>query len=112
MERQVVTLAKGDGFEEVLMALDASADAEYPVVESTGGMWDMGRGGHHNQRGTSPGLSPSPRVTHAGGHHQQGPAGHLPPEPQASPGTPWGEGKCGGVAHPTAPKKAVFPPRN
>ncbi|XP_014807346.1 PREDICTED: chloride channel protein ClC-Kb-like [Calidris pugnax] len=36
MERQVVALAKGDGFEEVLMALDASADAEYPVVESTG----------------------------------------------------------------------------
>ncbi|XP_054031619.1 chloride channel protein ClC-Kb [Dryobates pubescens] len=34
MERQVVTLAKGDGFEEVLVALDASADAEYPVVES------------------------------------------------------------------------------
>ncbi|KAM9370365.1 chloride channel protein ClC-Kb-like [Phaethornis superciliosus] len=36
MERRVVALAKGDGFEEVLMALDASADAEYPVVESTG----------------------------------------------------------------------------
>ncbi|NXB96597.1 CLCKB protein, partial [Vidua chalybeata] len=36
MERQVVALAKGDGFQEVLVALDASADAEYPVVESTG----------------------------------------------------------------------------
>ncbi|XP_051493578.1 chloride channel protein ClC-Ka [Apus apus] len=36
MERQVVALAKGDGFEEVLVALDASADAEYPVLESTG----------------------------------------------------------------------------
>ncbi|NXK22995.1 CLCKB protein, partial [Arenaria interpres] len=36
MERQVVALAKDDGFEEVLVALDASADAEYPVVESTG----------------------------------------------------------------------------
>ncbi|NWZ37658.1 CLCKB protein, partial [Brachypodius atriceps] len=36
MERRVVTLAKGDGFQEVLVALDASADAEYPVVESTG----------------------------------------------------------------------------
>ncbi|XP_050838604.1 chloride channel protein ClC-Kb isoform X4 [Serinus canaria] len=36
MERQVVALAKGDGFQEVLAALDASADAEYPVVESTG----------------------------------------------------------------------------
>ncbi|XP_014743935.1 PREDICTED: chloride channel protein ClC-Kb-like isoform X2 [Sturnus vulgaris] len=35
MERQVVALAKGDGFQEVLMALDTSADAEYPVVEST-----------------------------------------------------------------------------
>ncbi|KAI1231359.1 hypothetical protein IHE44_0007804 [Lamprotornis superbus] len=35
MERRVVALAKGDGFQEVLMALDASADAEYPVVEST-----------------------------------------------------------------------------
>ncbi|NXF93417.1 CLCKB protein, partial [Eubucco bourcierii] len=35
MERRVVALAKGDGFEEVLVALDASADAEYPVVEST-----------------------------------------------------------------------------
>ncbi|XP_064027817.1 chloride channel protein ClC-Kb-like [Pogoniulus pusillus] len=36
MQRRVVALAKGDGFEEVLVALDASADAEYPVVESTG----------------------------------------------------------------------------
>ncbi|NWV17799.1 CLCKB protein, partial [Origma solitaria] len=36
MERRVVALAKGDGFQEVLVALDASADTEYPVVESTG----------------------------------------------------------------------------
>ncbi|XP_017588185.1 PREDICTED: chloride channel protein ClC-Ka [Corvus brachyrhynchos] len=36
MERQVVALAKGDGFQEVLVALDASADTEYPVVESRG----------------------------------------------------------------------------
>ncbi|NXJ85129.1 CLCKB protein, partial [Trogon melanurus] len=36
MERHVVTLAKGDGFKEVLVALDASSDAEYPVVESAG----------------------------------------------------------------------------
>ncbi|KAM9217764.1 chloride channel protein ClC-Kb-like [Leptosomus discolor] len=36
MERRVVALAKGDGFKEVLVALDASADAEYAVVESTG----------------------------------------------------------------------------
>uniref|UniRef100_A0A8D0FG09 Chloride channel protein n=1 Tax=Strix occidentalis caurina TaxID=311401 RepID=A0A8D0FG09_STROC len=33
MERRVVALAMGDGFEEVLVALDASADSEYPVVE-------------------------------------------------------------------------------
>uniref|UniRef100_A0A663DZ50 Chloride channel protein n=1 Tax=Aquila chrysaetos chrysaetos TaxID=223781 RepID=A0A663DZ50_AQUCH len=33
MERQVVALAKGGGFEEVLVALDASVNAEYPVVE-------------------------------------------------------------------------------
>ncbi|KAM9521270.1 chloride channel protein ClC-Kb-like isoform 2-T2 [Guaruba guarouba] len=36
MERRVVALAKGSGFEEVLAALDASADAEYPVLESAG----------------------------------------------------------------------------
>ncbi|KAM6116781.1 chloride channel protein ClC-Kb-like [Phoenicopterus ruber ruber] len=36
MERRVVALAKGGGFEEVLVALDASTDAEYPVVESAG----------------------------------------------------------------------------
>lgn len=36
MERRVVALAKGDGFQEVLLALDTSADTEYPVVESTG----------------------------------------------------------------------------
>ncbi|KAF4789380.1 Chloride channel protein ClC-Kb [Turdus rufiventris] len=36
MERRVVALAKGDGFQEVLVALDASTDAEYPVVESMG----------------------------------------------------------------------------
>ncbi|XP_071432118.1 chloride channel protein ClC-Ka [Pithys albifrons albifrons] len=36
MQRQVVALAKGDGFQEVLEALDAASDAEYPVVESAG----------------------------------------------------------------------------
>ncbi|GAB0198698.1 chloride channel protein ClC-Kb-like [Grus japonensis] len=36
MERRVVALPKGGGFEEVLVALDASADTEYPVVESAG----------------------------------------------------------------------------
>ncbi|XP_021273209.1 chloride channel protein ClC-Ka isoform X3 [Numida meleagris] len=34
MERQVVAVAKGDGFEEVLAALNATTDKEYPVVES------------------------------------------------------------------------------
>ncbi|XP_027487164.1 chloride channel protein ClC-Kb-like isoform X2 [Corapipo altera] len=34
MQRRVLALAKGDGFQEVLRALDASSDAEYPVVES------------------------------------------------------------------------------
>ncbi|XP_069730652.1 chloride channel protein ClC-Ka [Phaenicophaeus curvirostris] len=38
MEPQVVTLAKDGGFQEVLAALDASTDAEYPVVESTGSL--------------------------------------------------------------------------
>lgn len=42
MERRVVALAKGDGFQEVLVALDASADTEYPVVESIGGMGAWG----------------------------------------------------------------------
>lgn len=49
MERQVVALAKGGGFEEVLVALDASVNAEYPVVESAGGIWGIGRG--HCDRG-------------------------------------------------------------
>ncbi|OXB64413.1 hypothetical protein ASZ78_009996 [Callipepla squamata] len=36
MERRVVAVAKGDGFEEVLEALSATTDKEYPVVESKG----------------------------------------------------------------------------
>lgn len=36
MQRQFVALAKEDGFQEVLVALDTSPDTEYPVVESTG----------------------------------------------------------------------------
>ncbi|KAM6240787.1 chloride channel protein ClC-Kb-like [Porphyrio hochstetteri] len=36
MERRVVALPKDGGFEEVLVALDASADTEYPVVERAG----------------------------------------------------------------------------
>ncbi|NXC43326.1 CLCKB protein, partial [Penelope pileata] len=35
MERRVVAVAKGAGFEEVLAALNATTDGEYPVVEST-----------------------------------------------------------------------------
>lgn len=42
MERRVVALAKSSGFEEVLAALDTSADAEYPVLESAGRMWGIG----------------------------------------------------------------------
>uniref|UniRef100_A0A8V5H7M5 Uncharacterized protein n=1 Tax=Melopsittacus undulatus TaxID=13146 RepID=A0A8V5H7M5_MELUD len=42
MERRVLALAKGSGFEEVLAALDTSADAEYPVLESAGRMWGTG----------------------------------------------------------------------
>ncbi|KAM4758400.1 chloride channel protein ClC-Ka isoform 1-T1 [Cyanocitta cristata] len=69
MERQVVALAKGDGFQEVLVALDASADTEYPVVESTAGHRGDARGrlchrAHHAPvlpvDLPAPGLSPLP----------------------------------------------------
>uniref|UniRef100_A0A672UUC1 Chloride voltage-gated channel Ka n=1 Tax=Strigops habroptila TaxID=2489341 RepID=A0A672UUC1_STRHB len=56
MERRVVALAKGSGFEEVLAALDTSADAEYPVLESAGGMW--GTGGVTGTGGDITGLVP------------------------------------------------------
>eukprot|EP00075_Anas_platyrhynchos_P009683 XP_027298936.1 chloride channel protein ClC-Kb isoform X2 [Anas platyrhynchos] len=36
MDRRVVAVAKGDGFEEVLAALSATTDGEFPVVESAG----------------------------------------------------------------------------
>ncbi|XP_035200842.1 chloride channel protein ClC-Kb-like [Oxyura jamaicensis] len=36
MDRRVVAVAKGDGFEEVLAALSATSDGEYPVVDSAG----------------------------------------------------------------------------
>ncbi|XP_040389740.1 chloride channel protein ClC-Kb-like isoform X2 [Cygnus olor] len=36
MDRRVVAVAKGDGFEEVLAALSATTNGEYPVVESAG----------------------------------------------------------------------------
>lgn len=80
MEHRVVALAKGGGFQEVLVALDASTDAEYPVVESAGGVLGC-RGVTVTSRDMSPRLSLSSRVTHAGGHCQQSPADHLPAEP-------------------------------
>lgn len=63
MERRVVALAKGDGFQEVLVALDASADTEYPVVESTGGMWDLGGHCHHGGWAASPWPCGGPSVS-------------------------------------------------
>uniref|UniRef100_A0A8C3GM34 Chloride channel protein n=1 Tax=Cairina moschata TaxID=8855 RepID=A0A8C3GM34_CAIMO len=69
MDRRVVAVAKGDGFEEVLAALSATTDGEYPVVESAGrvraarghgGRGDTSPGGRGD---TSPGSCP-PRVTH------------------------------------------------
>ncbi|NXA58985.1 CLCKB protein, partial [Mohoua ochrocephala] len=68
MERQVVALAKGDGFQEVLVALDASADSEYPVVESTGSPTLVGT------------VSRSQLVTFLQSHeHPQAPQGEKPP---------------------------------
>ncbi|NWR41213.1 CLCKB protein, partial [Regulus satrapa] len=67
MERQVLALAKGDGFQEVLVALDASADAEYPVVESTGSPTLVGT------------VSRSQLVTFLQSHeHPQAPQGEKP----------------------------------
>ncbi|NXU41853.1 CLCKB protein, partial [Drymodes brunneopygia] len=72
MERRVVALAKGDGFQEVLVALDASADTEYPVVESTGSPTLVGT------------VSRSQLVTFLQSHeHPQAPQG----EKQATVGT-------------------------
>lgn len=105
-------MARGDGFEKVLVALDASTDAEYPVVESAG-RWRGGvggvRGGHCDGDVTA--SSPSSRVTHAGGHRQQSPAGRLPPEPPASPGTPGREGEGWGGSTLTHPKKLFSHPK-
>ncbi|NXD31058.1 CLCKB protein, partial [Spelaeornis formosus] len=68
MERRVVALAKGDGFQEVLVALDASADAEFPVVESTGSPILVGT------------LSRSQLVAFLQSHeHPQAPPGEKPP---------------------------------
>ncbi|KAM6296209.1 chloride channel protein ClC-Kb-like [Aegotheles albertisi] len=67
MECQVVALAKGDGFEEVLVALDASADAEYPVVESAGSPMLVGT------------VSRAQLVTFLQSHsHPQAPPGEKP----------------------------------
>lgn len=63
MERRVVALAKGDGFQEVLVALDASTDAEYPVVESMGEMWDLGGHCHHVGWPASPRPCGGPSVS-------------------------------------------------
>lgn len=66
MDRRVVAVAKGDGFEEVLAALSATTDGEFPVVESAGrARAPRGRGGHGDTspggRGdTSPGSCPPP----------------------------------------------------
>lgn len=117
MDRRVVAVAKGDGFEEVLAALSATTDGEFPVVESAGrARAPRGRGGHGDTspggRGdTSPGSCPPPRVTHAGGHRQPSPAGRLPAEPRAPTGTPRGAAGEGEPEAPTAPKGEVFPPK-
>uniref|UniRef100_A0A8C3CI82 CLCKB protein n=1 Tax=Cairina moschata TaxID=8855 RepID=A0A8C3CI82_CAIMO len=116
MDRRVVAVAKGDGFEEVLAALSATTDGEYPVVESAGrvraarghgGRGDTSPGGRGD---TSPGSCP-PRVTHAGGHRQPSPAGRLPAEPRAPPGAPRATAGEGEPEAPAAPKGEVFPPK-
>uniref|UniRef100_A0A8C4U3S5 Chloride channel protein n=1 Tax=Falco tinnunculus TaxID=100819 RepID=A0A8C4U3S5_FALTI len=81
MERRVVTLVKSGGFEEVLVALDASVDAEYPVVESTGSPMLVGT------------VSRAQLVTFLQSHKH----------PQAPPGEKVNRGE-----HPDAPKKAIF----
>uniref|UniRef100_A0A8C2U5K9 Chloride voltage-gated channel Ka n=1 Tax=Coturnix japonica TaxID=93934 RepID=A0A8C2U5K9_COTJA len=69
MEQQVVAVAKGDGFEEVLAALNATTDKEYPVVESKGRVVGVqGAGGHRDISSsgvvvTSPGCPCRPPQT-------------------------------------------------
>ncbi|NXX44752.1 CLCKB protein, partial [Tricholaema leucomelas] len=87
MQRRVVALAKGDGFEEVLAALDASADAEYPVVESTGSPTLVGT------------ISRTQLVTYLQSHKH----------PQAPPGEKVNEGVRTLLM---PPQKAVCPPQN
>ncbi|XP_015737766.1 chloride channel protein ClC-Ka isoform X2 [Coturnix japonica] len=75
MEQQVVAVAKGDGFEEVLAALNATTDKEYPVVESKGSPTLVGT------------ISRAKLVTFLQSHeHPQAPPGPLQEKP-ASTGT-------------------------
>ncbi|NWS45784.1 CLCKB protein, partial [Probosciger aterrimus] len=70
MERRVVALAKGSGFEEVLAALDTSADAEYPVLEGAGSLTLVGT------------VSRAQLVTFLQSHkHPQAPQGEKLPAP-------------------------------
>ncbi|KAF1554725.1 Chloride channel protein ClC-Kb, partial [Eudyptes schlegeli] len=85
MERRVVALAKGGGFEEVLVALDASADAEYPVVESAGSPTLVGT------------VSRAQLVTFLQSHEH----------PQAPPGDKVNRG----VSTPPHPEKLFFHPK-
>lgn len=64
MEQRVVAVTKSDGFEEVLAALNATTNKEYPVVESKGRVVGVqGPGGHGTSQLValwSPHLSPVP----------------------------------------------------
>nr|XP_009940096.1 PREDICTED: chloride channel protein ClC-Kb-like [Opisthocomus hoazin] len=116
MEHRVVALAKGDGFEEVLVALDASADAEYPVVEGTGSptlvgtvrraqlvtflpgnveFYPVPRASNANatEAASSPSTSPSPWELGGDGWGEQGDTKRAPQRDGmgiATKGTAWG----------------------
>jgi len=109
MEHRVVALAKGDGFEEVLVALDASADAEYPVVEGTGGMWGLGSG-HQTGGGMSPACPcPPGSPTLVGTVRRAQLVTFL--QSHKHPQAPPGEKVNGGASTPLHPKKLVFHPK-
>ncbi|XP_031469162.1 chloride channel protein ClC-Ka [Phasianus colchicus] len=75
MEQQVVAVTKSDGFEEVLAALNATTDKEYPVVESKGSPTLVGT------------ISRAKLVAFLQSHeHPQAPPGPLQEKP-ASTGT-------------------------
>ncbi|XP_010721291.1 chloride channel protein ClC-Kb-like isoform X4 [Meleagris gallopavo] len=75
MEQQVVAVTKSDGFEEVLAALTATTDKEYPVVESKGSPTLVGT------------ISRAKLVAFLQSHeHPQAPPGPLQEKP-ASTGT-------------------------